>query len=656
MANSRWRGAALWIVTAGLIAYACLDRDDDAVTQIPEAEVAPADDGKLRISDMSAAEVSPGEAVVVEVSGANDDEPLEATVGGDPADVLSRKKSTIVVRVPTEIESGPAGLRVIQGERRSKARDLLVRPLKIRKLVRTVIGGLALLLLGVRLLSQGMRKLAGRRLRGMLGIWTRGRPRAVGSGVLLGALTQLTTSASTVTVGLLESRLVSLAAAVAVLAGAQLGAAIDGALIPLALAREALFVVAIGMAWVLLAGDKRQGGFGHALLGTGLVLYGLHLLQTGFQPVASSPQLLSYLSVLQRDDVVGWAACVLIGTALAALLQGPGPVFWLVVGLAQSTGALPLPCAMAVMAGTTIGAAIATAPIAMASGPRGRRLALAQLAVGILGTLIILGTAALWLRVADALVPGSPEKLAYGKKVLLPHLALHLGVAYVGAQLTATAAAALALPWLGRRIEPVRRNGNGNNVHADERRWLVSVFQAQASGLHATLELCCTGERAIATQAERSLAEARRGLEARPAGDVLDPAAPWQTGLASLQLQRALEELLHVAELGVERDLSLGADDLGSLRAMHELCSEGITALIEAVQRGEAPDAEGVRAREIRLNAFEAEGRRRVREPKTRDSIGFGLGAIELLDAYEGVGNHIFRVAETLDRDNADLD
>jgi Na+/phosphate symporter len=561
--------------------------------------------------------------------------------------------------VPPDVELGKAGLRLVQGAHKSKSRDLLVRPQRVRRLIRNLVGGLALLLLGVRLLSQGMRRLAGKRLRGLLGVWTRGRPRAVGTGVLLGALAQLTTSASTVTVGLLESRLISVAAAVALLAGAQLGAALAGALLPVALAREALFVVAIGMTWVLLAGDKRQGGIGYAVLGTGLVLYGLHLLQTGFQPLASSPQLLRYIAVLERDDVVGWIACAAIGAMLASILQGPGPVFWLVVGLAQTTGALPLPCALAVMAGTSLGAALATLPIALSSGPRGRRLAVAQLAIGAISTIVVLATAPLWLKLADAIVPGAPDKVAYGKKVLLPHVALHLGVAYVCAQLGATVAGMLAMPWLVRRADRARSGDAAvSKQTTDERHWLIDVFHAQATGLHATLELCCTGDRAAATAAERALGGSRRKLEALPpsvgTGTTLDAGTPLQTALATLQLQRALEELLHVAELAVERDVSLGPDDLTGLRAMHELCSEGMTALVVAVQRGEPPDLEGVRAREIRLNAFEAEGRRRVREPKVRDSVGLRLGAIELLDGYEGVGNHIFRVSETLDSD-ADL-
>jgi len=98
----RWRVGALWLFTCALVLYACLDRDDAAdAPAASDREVAP-DDGKLHITDISAAEVSPGEAIVVEIAGALPDGPVEATVGGDPAEVLSRRHGAIVVKVPPD--------------------------------------------------------------------------------------------------------------------------------------------------------------------------------------------------------------------------------------------------------------------------------------------------------------------------------------------------------------------------------------------------------------------------------------------------------------------------------------------------------------------------------------------------------------------------
>lgn len=655
-----WRRVATWLLTLGLVAFAFVDLGGGSTTPThPTGDEHRDDAERLWIRDISAAEVSPGEAIVVDVNGVDGDAPLEAVVSRRPAEVLSRRGSRIVVRVPQDTPAGKAALRVEQGGRRSKARDLLVRPPDTGHLIRNLVGGLALLLLGVRQLSAGLRTLAGRRLRHMLAGWTRGRPRAIGAGVVLGGLTQMTTSAATIVVGLVVSRLVGLATAVALLAGAQLGAALAGALLPFALTREALVVVAIGMVWVLFAADRRQGGIGHAVLGAGLVLFGMHLLQTGFAPFASSPQLLGYVGVFERHDTIGWVACAAIGALLAAVLQGPGPVFWLVVGLVETTGALSPGSAMIVLGGTGLGAAIGGLPITLSAGSRGRRLALAHLGVGAISTLVLLATAALWLRITDLALPGPADTLAYGEDVLLPHARVHLGIAYAAAQLGATILATLLLPSLVRRLEPRRALTPLPQTTDDERTWLNGIFERQARALDATFDLCSGGERVVAATAERTLREARRMLEDQPPPvqneALIDAGSPWQAALATLQLQRALENLLHVAEVAIERDVALGPDELARLRAMHGLCAEGLTALIAAVHRRESPDRDDVRAREIRLNAFEIEARRRIEAPRIGDSMALRLGAIEIFDALEGVGNHIFRVSETLDR-NADLD
>ena len=119
---------------------------------------------------------------------------------------------------------------------------------------------------------------------------------------------------------------------------------------------------------------------------------------------------------------------------LTALLQGPAPVFVLVLGLAQSTGRIDLQSALAILAGTGLGAAIGTAVVAWPFGPsrggwRGCTSAGAGRDPAAGGDRRPAG------RLADALVPGNLGEIAYGKKVLLPNMGRHLvaGFALVAA-------------------------------------------------------------------------------------------------------------------------------------------------------------------------------------------------------------------------------
>ena len=677
----RWRRWALWALTAGLTGYALLD--DDAGPREAPSLPAPPDDGKLRVAELNPVEPHAGDAVFVRVTGARKDQPLRVVISNAQvskldAAILHEKRDQLIVQIPGSFAAGTAKLRVVQGDRQSKPFEFRVERVQRRKLLRNVIGGLALLVLGLRMLSQGLRSWAGHRMRGFLGRLTGGSPRAVGLGALVGAVTQLTTTASGLIVGLLEPRLISLGAAIAVLIGAQLGAAATVVVLPLASAREGLLVVAIGVAWVSFAADRRRTAFGNAILGGGLLFYGLHLLRVGFEPMVADPQVLPYLRYLRSSGVVGYLACGAAGVVLSALLQGPAPVFGLVLGLAQATGALELPHALAILAGTNLGAALDTTAVAWPFGNNARRLALSHVMFGALITLAILATIPAWAWLADLLAKGDPGEIAYGKRVLLPNFDEHLSAGFVASQLFAALVSAIALPWIiraARRVIPTRAEqqppvfrarrvtavNEGAAVIA--RRALGRALRHQRTALEAALQLCATMDRTHGMESEHALSDARAEVEemfpglpgdAQQGDEVLGLR---HAALAVLQLQRVVEDLLRLAERGLERNLTLDGTDYAALRPVHDLVLQGMADLIDGIERGEMLDVEQARAREILLNAGEAAGRLQAIAGRDGDNraVPARLRLTELLDAYENVGNHLYRVFEstTTDVDDA---
>jgi hypothetical protein len=157
-----------WGLTLAVLALAVLDaQESDEPSAAPTPTDEPGEGAKLRIAAVSDAEVVPGDAVVVTAQGVDPApaEPLEARVDKRPAEILSRQGDRLVVRIPTDIAAGKSSIRIVQGARRSKPHDLLVRPLRARKILRNLIGGLALLIIGIGFFSRGLRGLAGRGLR-----------------------------------------------------------------------------------------------------------------------------------------------------------------------------------------------------------------------------------------------------------------------------------------------------------------------------------------------------------------------------------------------------------------------------------------------------------------------------------------------------------
>lgn len=660
--RARLRTALGWLLTLTIVLYSIVDWGDADDDRIAAAAGDGDGDDKLRIRTISDAEVSPGDAVVVRFDNADDELPIGARVAGAAAEILDRRAHSLVVRIPDDVAPGRAPLRLVQGARKSKSWDLLVRPPRHGKLVAKVIGGLALFFYGFGVLAAGFRGLAGRRLRQQLGRLTEAPTRAVGVGVAVGAATQLTTTATAVTVGLIEARLLALGPALALLVGAQLGASLVGALLPLGFARESLEIVAIGVAWTAVANTRRTRAIGQAILGVGLVLYGLRLLQSGIDPLLADPKLLAYVGYLRDDGVAPMLLAAAVGVLGGLVLQGPGPVYGLGLGLAQVSGALSLTNLLAILAGTNLGAAIGMAIVAGASA-RNRPLVRPQLAFGLVATAVTLAMVPAVAALADALVPGDPARLDYRHAVMMPNLSAHLAVGFTLSQLAITLTwTALAVPRLARTVAQQKPRAPSVASAATAQPELATAFERHRGALDACLAAATSGER-VGAELEVALAETRATVEEHFAALAADEATPTverlrRAVLGTLQLQRAIEQLVHVTELGVERGLALTPEEQARMAALHRLAATSLSALAAAAD-GQPLDIEAARGREIEMNLLEAASRVTPAAPPGRrrnDSTSVRLGLAELIDAYEHVGNHLFRVAKALAEEDDDDD
>lgn len=662
----------LWLATlfVGICAVVDFGEGDDGQTVTPQEDTSSqSPDEKLKIASVSDAQVNPGDAIVVTVQGLSpaDATPVKAVISKKDADILSRQGDRLVVRIPRDLDIGKASIRVAQGARRSKPHDLLVRPVRTHKVARDLLGGIALVVVGLSALSLGLRGLAGRQLRTLLASWTQGSVRAVTVGALLGGLTQVTTSAVGVILGFLKSRLLGLGPAIAVLWGAQLGAVVLGAIIPFTLMKESLFLIAIGAVWTAVNLDRKTDAIGQAILGAGFLLYGLYLFHDGAAPLLANTVLFEHVGRVQQSLLL----CTAAGVLLSALLQGPLPLFGLVVGVVQSTGVLGFENALAVLAGAGFGTALIIAAIAWPSGHDGRRLAIAHLVLGIASSAAMLAAVPLWAFLADKLVPGNPEEVVYGKRILLPNMSAHLATGFFVAQALVTV---LFLPiltpltrWVQRRSSRVNTpalfvpqfSGNGSTAAATEhvRHVLAEALRRDLRGLEALRELCFQGDRDRALVSEMAFRNARIDIEqlfitlGGPGHAASELEVLQRTIITTLQLQLTLDDLLRLAERGVEENLLLADNEKAALSSLHELVVESLDSLIVALERGSAPNLEDARAREIELNAREAEARHALFVPSGEErssTLRVRLGITDLLHAYENVGNPLYRVCDSL--------
>jgi hypothetical protein len=288
--------------------------------------------------------------------------------------------------------------------------------------------------------------------------------------------------------------------------------------------------------------------------------------------------------------------------------------------------------------------------------------------LGLCSTLLAVLTVDVFAHLADWVVPGVPHEVHWGKRVLLPHLGLHLGVAFAMSQL---ASAVLLLPIsfpLARLVEgwfpqdPPSALPNVGDPARVTRARLLEVLEAQLSALDPLRELALDGDRDAGRRVELSIAQSQALLDELVTGPVLslgdspESRSLRSAALTSVQLQRSLEGLERQAELFIDARVALSHDgkptelavsDLRALDEMHLNLTGTGRSLLEALRSLTPIDLDAARAAEISMNALEARLRKTLLEGDPRTVRGH-LSVLKLADAYEATGNQLYRLSEAL--------
>jgi Na+/phosphate symporter len=689
--DRRARLIIAWALTGLLVGGYVLAsfKDDVASTDVPDFTEPCNKKGDLEILTLTPGEPTAGRTVEIRYNCLNKKNParvrallsvpMRGTTRSSDLEVLYRRNDKIVVRIPRDAPEARHKLRVQQGEdqdKRSKPYDLHIQSVNRGGLYGSILGGLALLFFGLRTLSSGSCAYAGQRQHGLL-LWiARQRGVAVGVGVLLGGLAQFTTTAVGLVVGLIESNLLALGPAAAIVIGAQLGSAAMPWLIGVTEGPQGLVVITIGVLWLLLAPDRRSSALGKIILGCGLLLYAFNLLRLGFAPLVADPEILPYIALFQSGSFAGLAMCVGAGVLLAAALQGPGPVYVLVLSLAQASDRVDLQSALAILAGTFVGAAICTVVVSWPFGREARRLAVVHCVMAVGATVVLAATVDVWAYVADALVSGEPNAAVYGKKVLLPNMGSHLAAGFMLSQVAVALALVAVLPVAlkGIRADGMSKSraGRAPTLQGEEglkalRAGLVRVLSLHREALLAIVDLCLSGDRSRGVRCEHVLGDARAELEVLFGGSVRHKSENPEfirmqvAALAIVQLQRAVEDLLSHAERTTERATALTPageiwhlppESTSRITALHTLLLQGVDGIRSDLSAGTVSDIDTARAREIRVNALEREARQAllVDSDHAEDPRGIALrlNHTDLVNAYETVGNHLYRLSEAV--------
>ena len=255
-----------------------------------------------------------------------------------------------------------------------------------------LIGALALLMFGMKTMSDSLQKMAGPQLRHVLGTMTTNRVTGILSGTLITAAVQSSTATTVMTVSFVNAGLLTLAQAISVIMGANIGTTLTAWIMSAGFSFNITdFVWLAFFIAIILIYSKKRKIIGDFIFGISFMFLGLGTLrQTGIDmDLAHNQPVLEFFSSFDPHSFQTTITFLIIGSILTMCVQSSAAVMAITMILC-STGVLPIYQGIALVMGENIGTTVTSNVAALTANTQARRAAMAHMVFNIFGVLWIL--------------------------------------------------------------------------------------------------------------------------------------------------------------------------------------------------------------------------------------------------------------------------
>lgn len=256
-----------------------------------------------------------------------------------------------------------------------------------------LLGAVGLFLYGMKVMSEGLQKAAGDRLRNILSAMTRNRFTGTLTGCLITALIQSSSASTVMVVSFVNAGLMSLAQSMAVIMGANVGTTFTAWVIALFgfKVNVSMFVLPmIGLAIPLLFTKKsRNKSIGEFLIGFAFLFMGLDLISKYVPDLQSNPEMFAFLEHYASMGYASVLIFLLVGIVLTMIIQSSAATFAITL-IMCSKGWIDFDLSCALVLGSNIGTTITPILASMSGNVAAKRTAMGHLLFNLLGTLWVL--------------------------------------------------------------------------------------------------------------------------------------------------------------------------------------------------------------------------------------------------------------------------
>ena len=276
-----------------------------------------------------------------------------------------------------------------------------------------LLGGLAIFLFGMKIMSDGLQKVSGEKLRQLLGIATTNRFAATACGALVTSIIQSSSATTVMVVGFASAGLLNLYQSLGVIFGANIGTTMTAWIVSLfgfkmQISLFALPVIAIGFFAQFIPRFIVIRRIGETMVGFGLLFLGLDIMKNAIPAdFAQNPHVVEWISRFQPNNLLNLLILIFSGTILTVILQSSSAVMAMTLTCAAA-GIIDFPTSCALVLGENIGTTITANLAAIGASKTARRAALGHFLFNIIGVFWVVCIFNHFVHFVDWLVPGSP--------------------------------------------------------------------------------------------------------------------------------------------------------------------------------------------------------------------------------------------------------
>lgn len=287
-----------------------------------------------------------------------------------------------------------------------------------------ILGSLALLIYGMKVMSEALQKMAGSQLRHILGAMTTNRLTGMLTGTFITCAVQSSSATTVMTVSFVNAGLLTLAQAISVIMGANIGTTLTAWIMSLGYNVDLTIVVFPAFfLGIMLIYSKKKRYFGDFLFGIAFLFFALVLLSGAGKDLdlEHNPSVIDFFSSFDTKSHLTIITFLLIGTVITCIVQSSAAVMAITI-LLCSTGVLPIYLGIALVMGENIGTTATANLAALGANAQARRAALAHLVFNVFGVIWVLCLFYPFVNFVCSLVGYNPDgnMSAAQKATLLP--------------------------------------------------------------------------------------------------------------------------------------------------------------------------------------------------------------------------------------------